>query len=108
MSENISELTDKDFEKETKKGKWVIDFWAPWCGPCKIMAPHFDSSAKDYKGKINFAKLNVDENFETANQFQVMSIPTTLFISDGEVVHAIVGAMNKEQIVENVENVFNN
>ncbi len=106
MSENTTELTESNFDKETKKGKWAIDFWATWCGPCKIMAPNFDSAAKELKGKVNFAKVNVDENYELANKFKVMSIPTTIFIQDGEIVHASVGAMNKEQILEAVDNSF--
>lgn len=107
MSENTIDLETKDFDSSIKKGKWVVDFWASWCGPCKIMAPHFDSAAKDFKGKINFAKVNVDENHEIANRFEIMSIPTTVFFQDGEVVHASVGSMNKEQILELIDNSFN-
>ena len=106
MSENLTELSNSNFDSQIKKGKWIVDFWAPWCGPCKIMSPHFEAAAKDFKGKINFAKVNIDENYEIANNFSVMSIPTIMFFSDGEVVHAEVGAMNKEQILENISNVF--
>lgn len=106
MSENTVDLAEKTFDKETKKGKWVIDFWATWCGPCKIMAPHFDAAAKEFKGKIVFGKVNVDENYNLADKFQVMSIPTTIFLQDGEVVHATVGALNKEQITELIDNSF--
>lgn len=106
MSENIVELKSENFDDGIKKGKWIVDFWAPWCGPCKIMSPHFDAAAKDFKGKVNFAKVNIDENYEVANQFSVMSIPTIMFFNDGEVVHVEVGAMSKDQIVENVNNVF--
>jgi len=106
MSEHTIELTTKNFDKETKKGKWVVDFWAVWCGPCKIMAPHFESAAKEFKGKISFGKINVDENYELANKYKVMSIPTTIFFQDGEVVHAAVGAMNKSQILGLIENSF--
>lgn len=76
------------------------------CGPCKIMSPHFDAAAKELKGKVNFGKVNVDDNSELANKFEIMSIPTILFIQDGEVVHAAVGAMNKDQILENIDNSF--
>ncbi len=106
MGENTVELTEKNFEKETKKGKWVIDFWASWCGPCKIMAPQFDAVAKELHGKVNFGKVNVDENYELANKFEVMSIPTTLLLENGEVVQASVGAMNKNQILETIDNTF--
>ena len=107
MTENTIDLTEKNFDKEIKKGKWVVDFWASWCGPCKIMAPHFDAAAKELKGKVSFGKVNVDENSSLANKFEVMSIPTTVFFKDGEVVHASVGAMNKSQILENIDNSFN-
>jgi len=106
MSENTIELTTKNFDKEIKKGKWIVDFWAVWCGPCKIMAPHFEAVAKELKGEINFAKVNVDENHEIANKYQVMSIPTTIFFQDGEIAHAAVGAMNKSQILELIDNSF--
>jgi thioredoxin 1 len=107
MSDNVNELSEKNFDKETKKGKWIVDFWASWCGPCRIMEPHFDSAAKDLKGKINFGKVNVDENSDLASRFEVMSIPSIIFFQDGEIVHAAVGAMNKEQILELVDNSFN-
>jgi thioredoxin 1 len=106
MTENTIELTTRNFDKEIKKGKWVVDLWASWCGPCKIMAPHFDAAAKELKGKVNFGKVNVDENSEIANKYEVMSIPTTIFFQDGEIVHAAVGAMNKAQILELVDNSF--
>jgi len=106
MSENTIELNLKNFDKEVKKGKWIVDLWTSWCGPCKVMAPHFEAAAKELKGKVNFAKVNVDENHEIANRFHVMSIPTILFMQDGEVVHAAVGAMNKGQILELVDNSF--
>ena len=106
MSENIIELNEKDFDSHIKKGKWIVDFWASWCGPCKMMAPHFDSAAKELKGKVNFAKVNVDENYEISNKFEIMSIPTTILFENGEVVHASVGAMDKGQILEVIDNTF--
>mgnify|MGYP001567704487 CR=1 FL=1 len=107
MSDNITELNEKNFSSTTKKGKWVIDFWAEWCGPCKIMAPHFESAAKELKGKIHFGKVNIEENYSLTEKYNIMSIPTTLFLLDGEVIHASVGAMNKSQIDEQIENNFN-
>ena len=106
MGDEIKELTEKNFNSSIKKGKWIVDFWAEWCGPCKIMAPHFDSAAKELKGKVNFAKLNVDDNYEIANKFHVMSIPTIMLFEDGEVVHASVGALNKEQILSMIKEMF--
>ena len=107
MSENTIELTENNFDAQIKKGKWIVDFWAEWCGPCKIMSPHFDAAAKELKGKINFGKVDVDENSELAGKFDVMSIPSIIFFQDGEIVHAAVGAMNKGQLLELAENSFN-
>jgi thioredoxin 1 len=106
MSEAVI-LNDYSFNGSVAKGNWVVDFWAEWCGPCKIMAPHFDSVAKDLKHKIGFGKLNVDDNIEVAQKFEIMSIPTLLFFKDGEVVHSAVGALNKEQLKQTLEEVFN-
>jgi thioredoxin 1 len=106
MGEDTIDLNSGDFDSSIKTGKWIVDFWASWCGPCKIMAPHFEAAAKELKSKIRFAKVNVDENYEIANKFEIMSIPTILFFQDGEVVHASVGAMNKEQILELADNSF--
>ncbi len=104
MSAEIAELNDKNFKSMIKKDKWVVDFWAEWCIPCKIMAPYFDAAAKELKGKVNFGKINVDDNYETAQEYGVMSIPTTIFFSDGEIVNQRVGAMtSKEQIKDFVE-----
>ncbi len=100
MSENIIELNEKNFDSSVKKGNWIVDFWAIWCIPCKIMKPYFEAAAKEFKGKINFAKVNVDENYTLADRFHIMAVPTTLFIKNGEVVYASTGTLNKEQILE--------
>ena len=105
MSEAII-LDDNSFNGSIAKGNWVVDFWAEWCGPCKIMAPHFDSAAKELKHKIGFGKVDVDSNYELAQKYEVMSIPTLLFFKNGEVVHATVGALNKEQLKKTVEEIF--
>lgn len=106
MSGNIIEFNEKSFDSATMKGNWVVDFWAPWCGPCKIMAPYFEASAKEFKGKVNFGKVNVDDEYELAQKFSIMSIPTILFIKDGEVIHSQVGAINKEQIIKLIDENF--
>jgi len=80
----------------------VVDCWAPWCGPCQIVAPIIEELAGDYAGKILFGKLNVDENPETAMQFQVMGIPTLLVFKNGKLVDRIVGAMPKQVLEQKI------
>lgn len=99
MSENTETLTTGNFDSAISKGNWVIDFWAGWCGPCKMMAPQFDAAAKDMKGKVNFGKVDVDAEPDLAGRFEVMSIPTLLFIKDGEQVNRFSGAIPKDEII---------
>jgi thioredoxin 1 len=92
------DISDKNFEEEVSKSKIpvVVDFWAPWCGPCRIFSPIIEETEKEFKGKIKFAKLNTDENQETAGKFNIMSIPTVLLFKDGQVHATSVGALPKE------------
>ena len=107
MSGDIIELSEKNFDEKIKKGKWIIDFWAIWCSPCKIMAPHFEAAAKEMKNKINFGKVNVDENYSLAERYGIMSIPTTILFKDGEIIDQTVGAMtSKEKIMNFIGNNF--
>ncbi len=96
-------LTSENFEKKTKKGKWAIDFWAEWCGPCRMMAPHFEEAAKEMKGKVQFGKLDVDANSEIAQKFNVLSIPTMILFKDGKEAGRTIGAISKEDILESVK-----
>lgn len=91
-------LTNDNFKAETAKGWMVVDFWAPWCGPCKMLGPVIDTLSEEMKGKINFGKVNVDEQQELAEQFQVVSIPTLVIFKDGEIVERRVGGGTKEAI----------
>ena len=92
-------IADKDFQSFIKKYPYVVvDCWAPWCGPCRMLGPVIDEVAKDYKGKIAFGKLNTDENQATAALFEIMSIPTLLFFKNGELVDRAVGAMPKQAL----------
>lgn len=88
-------VTDEAFEKTVLKSEKpvIVDFWAPWCGPCKIIAPILDKVAKDYEGKIIVAKVNTDENHEWASRYGIQGIPTMLFISNGKIIHRQVGAV---------------
>lgn len=81
----------------------IVDFWAPWCGPCKLIAPHLETLAKEMEGKLIVAKLNTDENPEIATNYQISGIPTLMLFKKGEVVDRMVGALPLETIKEKVE-----
>lgn len=86
-------LTDHTFDEFVGKyPKVVVDCWAPWCGPCRMLSPTIDAIAKDTKGKIAFGKVNTDDNLQVSSKFKVMSIPTLLFFKDGQLVNKMVGA----------------
>ena len=106
MKEHISELTSQEFHKKIAKGSWVVDFWAAWCGPCKILGPIMDEVAKDVKDSVNIAKVDVDAEQDLAQQYEVMSIPTVIFFKDGEVVNQFVGVHEKEDILEMIKENF--
>lgn len=95
-------VTDQDFETEIEKhsGLAVVDFWAVWCGPCRMIAPVLDQLAVEYDGKAKVAKLDVDSNIKTATRFNVRSIPMVLFFKDGKVVDQVVGAVPKAVLAE--------
>ncbi len=105
MAEGIVTLTTSTFD-ETVAGAdtpVVVDFWAEWCGPCKMIAPILSEIAKEQTGKITIAKLNVDENPDIAMRFNVMSIPTLLVFNRGEIVKRLVGAKGKGQLLQELD-----
>jgi thioredoxin 1 len=93
-----NELTEATFDQATKEGLVVVDFWAPWCGPCKMIAPIVEELSGEYGGKASFCKLNIDEHKGPAMKYQVMSIPTLLVFKGGKMVERIVGALPKDKI----------
>jgi thioredoxin 1 len=96
----IEELTGITFDQAVKSGLVVVDIWAPWCMPCRMIAPIVEGLAEEYRGRINFFKLNIDEHKEPAIKHQVMSIPTLLVFKDGKLVGRIVGALPEDRIKE--------
>ena len=97
-------LTDSNFDSAISDYDMIIvDCWAPWCGPCRMLGPVIDELAGDYEGKVVFGKLNTDENRQIATRFGIMSIPTMLFIKDGHHVDTIVGAVPKEVIESKIK-----
>lgn len=96
----VHELTDVTFQNEVIQGKkpYIIDFWAAWCGPCKMLAPILDELEKDYKGKLNFAKLNIDSYESLAREYEIMSIPCLVVFSKGKEVDRIIGLAPKGEM----------
>jgi thioredoxin 1 len=101
-------ITDQTFQQEVleNKGPVVVDFWAPWCNPCRIVSPVIDELAKEYEGKIKIGKVNVDENSQTAGQYGVMSIPSIVFFKNGQPVKTMVGAQAKENYKQEIEQIL--
>ncbi|MAS82150.1 MAG: thiol reductase thioredoxin [Legionellales bacterium] len=100
MSESILHVTDSSFEDEVLKSELpvIIDFWAEWCGPCKMIAPILDQIADQYKGKLTVAKINIDDNQNTPATYGVRGIPTLILFKNGEAAATKVGAVSKSQL----------
>lgn len=105
MTGKVKELTSENFDEFVKNDKVVVDFWAPWCGPCKMMGPIFEEAAGDVKDTVKFGKVNVDESSDLAQKFGVMSIPTLMFFRDGQAVDKVVGVLPKEDLVKKAKEI---
>ena len=108
MTENMPDrpikMSDADLDQYVKKYNMVVvDCWAPWCGPCRMIHPVIDELSKEKQGEIVFGKLNVDENQQTAMKYQIMSIPSLLVFKEGKLVDTIIGAMPKEVLKPKIE-----
>ena len=108
MSEAILQVSDSTFDAEVLKSNVpvLVDFWAEWCGPCRMVAPVVEEIARQYQGKVKVAKVDVDHNQRVATQYRIQSIPSLYFFKGGKVVHTIVGAVGKNQIASALDTVL--
>jgi thioredoxin 1 len=102
-SPKVKILTDQNFSDRIKSGIVLVDFWAAWCGPCKLMAPVLNDVAETVDSKVTIAKLNVDEQRATASQFRIRSIPTMILFKNGKEVHRFTGVKSKDTILKEIE-----
>jgi len=105
MANNVTVVTDQTFDAEILKSDKpaVVDFWAAWCGPCRMIAPHIEALADEYAGRVVVAKLDVDANRNTARNFGIQSIPTVLFFKNGQVVDRVVGTVDRKVLASKVQ-----
>ncbi len=102
---SLLHLTDSNFKKEVLESHLpvLVDFWAEWCGPCKLIAPVVEELAKEYAGKLKIGKVNVDENPKTATHYGIMSIPTLIFLKNGKVMDQVVGVLSRADLKRRIE-----
>ena len=101
----VVDVTDQDFDAEVVKSALpaLVDLWAPWCGPCRMIAPIVEKLAEKYDGRLKVCRLNVDENPKTATSYRVMAIPTLMFFKDGQVMDTVVGAVSEPALKQKIE-----
>jgi len=101
----VIEISDRDFEQQVLKSSLpvVVDFWAPWCGPCRMIGPIVEKLSEEFKGKLKFCKVNVDENQQLASKYKVMSIPTLIFFKNGQLIEQSMGAVPEKTLRSKVQ-----
>jgi len=101
----VTDITDQNFEDEVLKSTLpvLVDIWAPWCGPCRMIAPVVDKLAEKYDQRFKFCRLNIDQNPQSATSYQIMSIPTLIFFKDGQMVDRVVGAVPERVLEPKIE-----
>jgi len=105
---SATHFTDANFKKDVLESSIpvVVDFWATWCGPCKMIAPIVEELAKEYHGKVKIGKINVDENSQVATNYGIMSIPTLMFFKQGKVMNQVAGALSKQELKRKIEEIL--
>ena len=101
----VTDVTDQNFDEKVIKSTLpvLVDLWAPWCGPCRMVAPVVEKLSEKYKGKVNFCRLNIDENPQTASKYKIMAIPTLMFFKNGEAIDTVVGAVPERALQPKID-----
>ena len=108
MDTNVIEVQDDEFDDKVIQSQMpvVVDFWAPWCGPCKAVGPIIEKMAEAHHGKVQFAKINIDDNADTAQKYGIKSVPTIMFFNDGQMVDKLVGIVTAAKLDQSLQNVL--
>jgi thioredoxin 1 len=108
MGNDVIDVQDREFDEKVLQSQMpvVVDFWAPWCGPCKAVGPILEKMAGSYRGKAQFVKINIDDNAETAQKYAIKSVPTIMFFKDGRMVDKLIGMVTAAKAEESLKNVL--